>query len=75
MLSLLYHLQDQISKTMAFAFIDHLEFISPDFTSKDARQAVSHVLERMPSDITTLTWEEPAGFPRIIWKSSMVVPR
>jgi len=49
MLSLLYHLQDQISKTMAFAFIDHLEFISPDFTNKDARQAVSHVLERMPS--------------------------
>lgn len=49
MLSLLFHLQDQISKTMAFAFIDHLEFISPDFSKKDARKAVSRVLERMPS--------------------------
>jgi uncharacterized protein with von Willebrand factor type A (vWA) domain len=49
MLSLLYHLQDQISKTNAFAFIDHLEFITPDFTGKEARKAVSSVLQRMPS--------------------------
>ncbi len=49
MLSLLYHLQDQISKTRAFAFIDHLEFISPDFTGRQADQAVAKVLERMPS--------------------------
>ncbi len=49
MLSLLYELQDQISKTHAFAFIDHLEFISPDFEGKEAREAVSQVLERMPS--------------------------
>ena len=48
MLSLLYAMQDQISKTHAFAFIDHLEYISPDFAGKDARQAVSHVLQRMP---------------------------
>lgn len=48
MLSLLYAMQDQISKTRAFAFIDHLEYISPDFTGRDVRQAVSHVLERMP---------------------------
>ncbi len=49
MLSLLYALQDQISKTFAFAFIDHLEFISPDFAGKDSNQAVRLVLERMPS--------------------------
>jgi len=49
MLSLLYHMQDQISKTSAFAFIDHLEFITPDFTGKEAHQAVTQVLERLPS--------------------------
>ena len=49
MLSLLHALQDQISKTHAFAFIDHLEYISPAFEGHEARQAVSQVLERMPS--------------------------
>ncbi len=49
MLSLLHALQDQISKTHAFAFIDHLEYISPDFEGNEAREAVSQVLERMPS--------------------------
>jgi uncharacterized protein with von Willebrand factor type A (vWA) domain len=49
MLSLLYALQDQISKTHAFAFIDHLEYISPDFQNRDPRQAVQQVLKRMPS--------------------------
>ena len=49
MLSLLYQLQDQISKTNAFAFIDHLEFISPDFAGRDASEAVGHVLHRLPS--------------------------
>ncbi|MCK5430320.1 MAG: VWA domain-containing protein [Anaerolineales bacterium] len=49
MLSLLYALQDQISNTHAFAFIDHLEYISPEFEGKDAREAVQHVLRRMPS--------------------------
>lgn len=48
MLSLLYAMQDQISKTHAFAFIDHLEYISPDFSNKEAREAVGVVLERMP---------------------------
>jgi len=48
MLSLLYAMQDQISKTHAFAFIDHLEYISPDFSVKEAREAVGIVLERMP---------------------------
>jgi uncharacterized protein with von Willebrand factor type A (vWA) domain len=48
MLSLLYAMQDQISKTHAFAFIDHLEYISPDFSIREAREAVGIVLERMP---------------------------
>lgn len=49
MLSFLYAMQDQISKTHAFAFIDHLEYISPDFQGLDAKSAVSHVLERLPT--------------------------
>ncbi len=49
MLSLVYALQDQIHKTHAFAFIDHLEYISPDFTGRQASEAVAQVLERMPS--------------------------
>lgn len=48
MLSMLYAMQDQISKTHAFAFIDHLEYISPDFVGNEARKAVSQVLNRMP---------------------------
>jgi uncharacterized protein len=49
MLNLLYAVQDQISKTYAFAFIDHLEYVSPDFEKQGAREAVNNVLERMPS--------------------------
>jgi len=49
MLCLLYALQDQISKTYAFAFIDHLEYISPDFEGKSANDAVFQVLERIPT--------------------------
>jgi uncharacterized protein with von Willebrand factor type A (vWA) domain len=49
MMSFLYALQDHISKTHAFAFIDHLEYISPDFRGRDASEAVAAVLERMPS--------------------------
>jgi hypothetical protein len=48
MLSLIYSMQDQINKTHAFAFIDHLEFITPDLNSKDIRGAVATVLRRMP---------------------------
>ncbi|MFM8320342.1 MAG: vWA domain-containing protein [Chloroflexota bacterium] len=49
MLSLLYHLQDLIHKTHAFAFISHLEFISPDLEGRDVAGAVSQVLERLPA--------------------------
>ncbi len=49
MLNLLHAVQDQISKTHAFAFIDDLEYISPDLDSKEAHEAVKGVMERMPS--------------------------
>jgi uncharacterized protein with von Willebrand factor type A (vWA) domain len=49
MLNLLFAIQDQISKTYAFAFIDHLEFITPDFNGKNMHNAVTNVLDRMPS--------------------------
>jgi uncharacterized protein with von Willebrand factor type A (vWA) domain len=49
MLSFLYALHGQVSKTHAFAFIDHLEYISEDFSSTDADEAISSVLWRMPS--------------------------
>ncbi|MDD1748925.1 MAG: VWA domain-containing protein [Methanothrix sp.] len=49
MLSLLYAMHDQISKTHAFAFIDHLEYVSPDFTHTASQKAVEQVLMRMPS--------------------------
>ncbi len=49
MLSLVYGLQDQISKTHAFAFIDHLEYISPDFVGREPNEAVAAILARMPS--------------------------
>ena len=48
MLSLLYELQDQVSKTHAFAFIDHLEYITPDFQGNRASEAIQQVLIRMP---------------------------
>lgn len=49
MLSMLYAIQDQISKTHAFAFIDHLEYVSPDFAGRDPSEAVREILFRMPS--------------------------
>jgi len=49
MLSLLYAIQDQISKTHAFAFIDHLEYISPHFAGRDPSDAVREILYEMPS--------------------------
>ncbi len=48
MLSLVYALQDLITKTHAFAFIDHLEYITPDFVGQEAKDAISQVLVRMP---------------------------
>lgn len=51
MLSLVHALQDLITKTHAFAFIDHLEYISPDFAGRpagEANEAIKQVLIRMP---------------------------
>lgn len=48
MLSLVHALQDVITKTHAFAFIDHLEYISPDFVGRQANEAIHEVLIRMP---------------------------
>jgi uncharacterized protein with von Willebrand factor type A (vWA) domain len=48
MLCLLHAMQDQIKKTHAFAYIDHLEYITPDLDSRDVREAVLFVLHRMP---------------------------
>jgi len=49
MLSFLFALQGQVRKTYAFAFIDHLESISEDFTGANADEAIQAVLRRMPS--------------------------
>lgn len=49
MLSLLHAMQDQITKTHAFAFIDHIEYISQDIQGKTVREAVSMVLNKMPA--------------------------
>src|SRR5512145_2679981 len=49
MLSFLFALQGQIRKTHAFAFIDHLESISDDFSGTNADEAIQSVLWRMPS--------------------------
>ncbi len=48
MLSLLYTIQDQIGHTHAFAYIDHLEYISPDFERYLPQQAIANVLRRLP---------------------------
>jgi len=49
MLSFLFALQGQVRKTHAFAFIDHLESISEDFSAANADEAIQSVLWRMPS--------------------------
>jgi Protein containing von Willebrand factor type A (vWA) domain len=49
MLSFLFALQGQVRKTHAFAFIDHLESISEDFSGSNADEAIASVFWRMPS--------------------------
>ena len=49
MLSFLFSLHCQVQKTYLFAFIDHLESISSDFSGADADGAIESVLWRMPS--------------------------
>ncbi len=58
MLGFLFALQGQVRKTHAFAFIDHLEYISEDFAVSNTDEAVQTVLWRMPSGYynTDLGW-------------------
>jgi uncharacterized protein len=49
MLSFIFALQGVVRKTHAFAFIDHLEYITDDLVNQDAAEAISSVLQRMPS--------------------------
>jgi uncharacterized protein len=49
MLSFLFALQGQVRKTHAFAFINHLEYISDEFNGSNADEAIAAVLWRMPS--------------------------
>jgi uncharacterized protein with von Willebrand factor type A (vWA) domain len=58
MLSFLFALQGQVRKTHAFAFIDHLEYISEDFAVSNIDEAIQAVLWRMPSGYynTDLGW-------------------
>jgi hypothetical protein len=48
MLSMLYEIQDLISKTHAFTFIDHLEYVTPFFDRNPPNQAIDQVLHQMP---------------------------
>ncbi len=48
MLALVHALQDMVTKAHAFAFIDHLEYITPDFAGREANEAIQQVLVRMP---------------------------
>ncbi len=48
MLSLLYAIQDQISHTHAFTFINRLAYITPEFAHLPPEQAIEQVLQRMP---------------------------
>lgn len=49
MLNFLYAMQGQVRKTHAFAFIDHLEYISADFGGADGNEAITQILYRMPA--------------------------
>ncbi|MBN1681037.1 MAG: VWA domain-containing protein [Anaerolineae bacterium] len=48
-LRLLYELQDQIQKTRSFAFIDHLEDVTPDLLTTQIDEAITVVLTKLPS--------------------------
>jgi len=48
LLLLVYHLQDQVARTRSFAYIDHIEEISPAFAGERPERAVAEVLEGIP---------------------------
>jgi len=47
-LRLLYELQDTVQKTRSYAFIDHIEDVTPDMKSMNLDQAVDIVLTKLP---------------------------
>ena len=47
-LRLLYEVQDQVQKTRSFAYIDHLEDVTPDLVAHPIDQAVTVVLTKLP---------------------------
>ena len=47
-LRMLYELQDQVQKTRSFAYIDHLEEVTPDLLTARIDEAVYTVLTRLP---------------------------
>ncbi len=49
MLTMLGEIQDQVSKTHAFAYIDHLEYISPLYTDYRPGEVIGKILHQMPS--------------------------
>jgi uncharacterized protein with von Willebrand factor type A (vWA) domain len=70
MLSLVYALQDLVHKTHAFAFIDHLEYISPDFVGRQSNEAINEVLIRMPpGHYSTDLGYALDGFARDFWET------
>jgi hypothetical protein len=50
MLTLVYALQDQVSRTRSFGFIDDLLDISAEFVDARPGEAIERVLRRMPAD-------------------------
>jgi uncharacterized protein with von Willebrand factor type A (vWA) domain len=48
-LRMLYEMHDLIQKTRSFAFIDHLEDVTPDLTTAQIDTAVQVVLNKLPS--------------------------
>jgi hypothetical protein len=48
LLLLVYQLQDQVSRTRSFAYIDHIEEISAAFDAQRPEYAIPEVLQRMP---------------------------
>lgn len=47
-LRLLYELQDQVQKTRSYAFIDHLEDVTPDLKTLGMEEAIRAVLTKLP---------------------------
>lgn len=48
-LRMMFELHDQVQKTRSFAFIDHLEDVTPDLSSSQIDQAIHIVLNKLPS--------------------------